>query len=94
MSKFLLVIPHCLPQTQEIVTNYFAPTAAWWHWSSDVWLLKFNTQKTSAQLRDEMNELLPGVQKLVMRFDDQHSDWAGYGLAVWQDWFRKAWEKQ
>ncbi len=92
MSKFVLVIPTCLPATQEIVTNHFSGHTYWWHWSPDVWLLRFNGERTAADLRDEMRELLPDVYLLVMKFNSDHSEWAGFGPRDWTEWFSTGWE--
>ncbi len=93
MSKFLLVIPQCLPATQNLVTEHFKLRASWWHWSSDVWLLHFSEAKTVVQLRDEMMTLLPGIYLLVMQFEDRHANWAGWGTQEWQQWFDRYWDR-
>lgn len=94
MSKFLVVVPNCLPATQQIVTKYFSSDTDWWHWSPDVWLLRFGDDRTAAALRDEMRVLLPNVYVLVMKFESQHWEWAGYGPMEWTEWFRTGWEGQ
>jgi hypothetical protein len=93
MSKFVVVIPNCLPETQNFLTNDFKQHAAWWHWSSDVWLLNFSEEKTAVELRDELKQKLPGVQTLVMKLENQHWQWAGVGPPEWGEWFRECWEK-
>jgi len=80
--------------TQDFVTKHFSQNAAWWHWSADVWLFRFTQEKSAAELRDEVGRLLPGTQVLTMKFDDQDSEWAGYGPKQWMDWFMEYWEKK
>jgi hypothetical protein len=94
MSKFVVVIPTCLLATQDIVTTHFKSRASWWHWSPDVWLLRFDREMTAVELRNEMRTLLPGVHCLVMKFENQHSEWAGYGPQEWQNWFDMYWVKK
>ena len=94
MSKFLLVIPNCLPVTQKFVTEHLEKIADWWHWSPDVWLLRFNAEMTAEDLRDRMTQMLPNVQVLVMKFESSHWQWAGFGPQEWTSWFRTSWEKR
>ena len=95
MNRFVLIIPQCLPATQQIVTRHVVSQgAAYWHWSPDVWLLSFPASKTSVAVRDELGRLLPGVQNIVVRFDDPNWDWAGFGPPEWTNWFRQSWESR
>jgi hypothetical protein len=92
MSKFVVIIPQCLPATQDVVTRHFSTTASYWHWSPDVWLLHFRTPKSAVQIRDELRGFLPGVQLLVIRFEDRQREWAGFGPKDWENWFGQFWE--
>jgi hypothetical protein len=91
MSRLVVIIPMCLPVTQDTMTKYFSQKAAYWHWSPDVWLLRYREEKTAAQLRGEIGRLLPAVQFLVMTIQSQ-GEWAGFGTPEWQDWFNKYWD--
>jgi hypothetical protein len=92
MSKFVLIIPTCIPVAQEMVTQHFIRQGAdWWHWSPDVWLLRFNWELTSAQIGEGVKQMLPNVLFVAMRIPDQLTDWSGWGPPTWQEWFNRGW---
>jgi len=93
MSKFLVIVPRCRPGTGKKMQRYLDKRhVPWWHWSDDVWLLRFSEEKTTQGLRDEIMALLPKVNFLVMKFDDRQREWAGYGPEKWEEWFNTAWQ--
>jgi len=93
MNKFIVVVTNCTPEQQRAVTNIFPPTrAAWWHWSSDVWLLSFALENPTAyDLQDEIRRAAPGVNVLVFRIP-QNAEWSGWGLLEWNNWFQNYWK--
>jgi hypothetical protein len=93
MSKLVLIIPHCLPDVGQLITHHFSEYASWWHWSPDVWLLSFNTERSAVSVRDEVKGLLPEVMTMVLEFPDDHWAWAGFGPIEWTEWFNRFWRK-
>lgn len=92
MTKFILVVPNGNVGLQKLVCAHFSPgRAAWWHWSSEVWLLSFPTENPTAEaLRSEIAGLLPGVVFLVFKIP-QGAEWAGWGTQEWQTWLNQYW---
>jgi hypothetical protein len=93
VGKFLVVIPQCIPEVERIIITRFDKRAAWWHWSHDMWLLRFpsGSLETASSVRAEIGQLLPGVQCIVMQFEEQHTAWSGWGPHKWQEWFDTYW---
>jgi hypothetical protein len=77
---------------QYAVQSLFPPNrAAWWHWSSEVWLLAFHDPNvTVVSLRSEVKQASPGVHCLVIKVEGLQ--WAGFGPPTWQEWFNAHWK--
>jgi hypothetical protein len=92
MRKFIVILPGSNTQQQMVLHNHFTPNrAGWWHWGSEVWLLKFGTETpTVEQLREEIRQILPGSFFLVFSLDN--SLYAGWGPNEWQQWFNQTWQ--
>jgi hypothetical protein len=68
----------------------------WWHWLSDLWLLTDSSGVlTAAELNKELNNIYPGVRKVVFELRGKNDAWAGFG-PIGEDknmfnWIKKNW---
>ena len=92
MSKVVVIVPNSSPEQQLAITIHFKQKASWWHYAPDVWLLRFATDVVPMQLRDEVKQIVPGANVMILKFVNELDDWAGYGPPEWGDWFAKAWD--
>ncbi|MCH9006242.1 MAG: hypothetical protein IH838_13265, partial [Proteobacteria bacterium] len=77
--RFVLAIDNATKEQQNVVTNYFMNQMGYWHWFSDAWLLTDSEGLWNvASIRDKVQELLPGVDMIVLRVESD-TDWAGFG---------------
>lgn len=92
MSRFIIIIPQATPEQSQVIQNrFFEGRAYWWHWSSDVWLLKLtNENPTADQLKEEILRALPAAHFLV--FSADNSFFAGWGPTEWKNWFAEFWK--
>jgi hypothetical protein len=92
MTKVILIIPNSTLHQQMTVKNLFPPSrAAWWHWSSEVFLISMQHEdRTALQIRDEIQQVLPGLYMLVFKVELK-GEWAGWGPMEWQTWFNQFW---
>jgi len=70
----------------------------WWHWLNNFWLITDSSGKFSAgEIRDELNESHPSVEKLVIELSDSGDTWSGFGPKSEDQnmftWLRKTWSK-
>lgn len=81
---------------EEIVDSY---RLLWWHWIDNVWLLvDENGHLTAKELRDRLNNILPGVRKLVVEIGPDYDTWSGHGTTQvggkdMFKWIHKNWKK-
>jgi hypothetical protein len=93
MNKFIVVVTNSTPEQQLAVKRLFPPNrAAWWHWSSDVWLFSFGLENpTTYNLQEEIRRVAPGANVLVFRVPE-NAEWSGWGQTEWNSWFEQYWK--
>lgn len=90
--RFVLIIDNATKEQQNVVTNYFKEMLGYWHWFSDAWLLTdANSQWSVASIRDKVQELIPGVDMIVLRVESDN-DWAGFGQKNKFEWLHSTWK--
>jgi hypothetical protein len=94
MSKVILIVPHAPPVMQKIVMDYVKNMPGWWHYGTEVWLIRSRNKLSTQQIRDDLSKLLPKMQFMVLEFPDFPSDWNGYGPPAWSQWFRDTWDNK
>jgi hypothetical protein len=92
MNKFIVILPNITPAQQLAFKGLFPPDrVAWWHYSSDVWLLTFPAENPSAlQLQEQIRSLFPTANLLVFRVP-QGAEWSGWAPKGWKNWFDQFW---
>lgn len=77
---------------QDAVTQYLKTTHyGFWHYFSDGWLITDRSDTlTAALLRDQLNNLVPGKNTLVVQMDNP-TQWAGYGQTEHFKWLHEVW---
>ena len=78
-------------EQQNQITQYFRnKEVGWWHWLSDVWLVvDSKNQLKASKLRDELNDLVPGVRKIVLEVEG--GTWSAYCHSDSFDWLHGNW---
>jgi hypothetical protein len=90
-KKFAVILTESNDTQKQALASQLPKRASWWHYSPDVWLLKFRGDVSATSLRDEIKQVIPGALFLVMQIDSDF--WAGFGPKEWQNWFNTVWDK-
>jgi len=80
MSKrFVVLLDNCTLADQNALEVYFKKFG-WWHWLPNSWLLIDATETlTASKVRDDLQELVPGKNMLILEFTATGYTWSGYG---------------
>jgi hypothetical protein len=88
--RFIVILVGSNVGHQQRLTQHFSSGVSsgisWWHWSPEVWIVKFPFDRDLNSLREEVKNAAPGCNVLIFELIGNYM-WAGYGPAEWQDWF-------
>src|SRR5580704_1675321 len=97
-KRFIVgVDPSTAEQNQAFKDYLKASPLAWWHWIPGLWLaVDSDGEMTASALRDQVNEVFPGIDNVVLEFRDDGTDtWAGNRPVSGEkmfSWFRSTWK--
>lgn len=95
-TRFVIAVGPITEAQSEQISNLFRDRYGWWHWIDGFWLVIDSTDTlTASWIRDQLDVILPGVRKLVLRVENT-GNWAGFGpTAEDRDmfhWIRTTWD--
>ncbi len=95
-KKFVIAASPLTQEQSERITSLFRDRFGWWHWINGFWLVTDSSgTQTAAAIRDSLDEIAPGVRKLVLDVTGAGNSWAGFGpKGEKQDmfkWIRGTW---
>ena len=94
MKHFVVVAQNpTVIQQNTIMKNIIEGNYAYWHWISNVWLLKDSglyPHDDTGTLRDKIKEAAPGLNFTV--FEVLPTDWAGFSDMKWAEWLNQHWK--
>lgn len=92
-QRFVILVDDATAGQQNAVTLFLKGKFAYWHHFSDSWLVTTSNEEwTAAKLRDEIKEVVPGPNFLVLRVDAPKG-WAAYGTKGMFEWLHNVWSK-
>lgn len=80
MSKFLIALDNSTKEQNEKFVDFINEKGyGWWHWIDNFWIIDTSSKLTAVELRNELGELYPNINKLVIELKNNNFTWAGYG---------------
>lgn len=80
-KRYIILHGTTTPEQREALLQYFKDQRfGWWSWLGDSWLISdVRGISSTAEIRDKLVELMPGVHNLVLELSATGDTWTGYG---------------
>lgn len=97
-NRFVVGIDSMSTEQESAFVDYLRSNGyGWWHWINNFWLVvDISNTLTSAKLRDDLMEIAPKTNLLVIQIKGDHT-WAGFGPSTKErnvfNWLHNSWKK-